>query len=155
MELHQLRYFLAVVDEGTFTAAAEAVRISQSGVSTQLQKLEGELGLRLIDRSARRVALTPAGQRLVPYARAAIAAVDDVTGAANDIRGLVTGVLRVATVTGMLWQPLFDALATIHSQHPGIDLRLHEGPSDDLVTEVRDGTADVAIAACAGETPEG
>ncbi len=155
MELHQLRYFLAVVDEGTFTAAAEAVRISQSGVSTQLQKLERELGLGLIDRSARRVALTPAGERLVPYARAAVAAVEDVAGAANGIRGLVTGVLRVTTVTGMVWQPLFDALATIHTRHPGIDLRLREGPSGDLITQVRDGTADVAIAAWAGDPPEG
>ncbi|GAA4432889.1 LysR substrate-binding domain-containing protein [Georgenia halophila] len=149
-----MRYFLAVVDAGTFTAAAEAVRISQSGVSTQLQKLERELGLALIDRSARRVVLTPAGERLVPHARAAIAAVDDVAGAANDIRGLVTGMLRVATVTGMVWQPLFDALATIHTRHPGIDLRLHEGPSGDLIAQIRDGTADVALAAWVGATPE-
>lgn len=155
MEVHQLRYFLAVVDEGTFTAAAEAVRISQSGVSTQLQKLERELGVFLIDRSARRVALTPAGDRLVPYARAVIAAIEDVTGVANDIRGLVTGSLRVATVTGLTWLPLFDALAVIHTEHPGIDLRLHEGNSADLIAEVRDGTADVAIAAWSGVEPDG
>lgn len=155
MELHQLRYFLAVVDEGSFTAAAEAIRISQSGISTQLQKLEREVGLVLIDRSARRVALTPAGSRLVPYARTAIAAVDDVTGAANDIRGLVAGSLRVGTVTGLVWQPLFDALAAIHTEHSGIDIRLHEGNSDDLVAQVRDGTTDVAIAAWADSDPDG
>ncbi len=155
MELHQLRYFLAVVDEGTFTAAAEAVRISQSGVSIQLQKLERELGVLLIDRSARRVALTPVGQRLVPYARAAIAAVEDVTGAANDIRGLVTGSLRVATVTGLIWPPLFDALVAIHTDHPGIDLRLYEGHSAHLIAQVRDGTADVAIAAWSDDRPDG
>lgn len=155
MELHQLRYFVAVVDEGTFTAAAVAVRISQSGVSTQLQKLERELGVALIDRSARRVALTPAGQRLLPYARAAIAAVEEVTGAANDIRGLVTGSLRVATVTGLIWPPLFDALGAVYGQHPGIDLRLHEGNSDQLIAKVRDGLADLAVAAWSGEPPEG
>lgn len=155
MELHQLRYFLAVVDEGSFTAAAEAVRISQSGISTQIQKLERELGIALIDRSARRVALTPAGSRMVPYARTAIAAVDDVTGTANDIRGLVVGSLRVATVTGLIWRPLFDALAAIHTEHPGIDIRLHEGNSDDLIAQVRDGTADVAIAGWSDSEPEG
>jgi DNA-binding transcriptional LysR family regulator len=155
MELHQLRYFLAVVDEGSFTAAAEAVRISQSGISTQIQKLERELGIALIDRSARRVELTPAGARLVPYARTALAAVDDVTGAANDIRGLVVGSLRVATVTGLIWHPLFDALATIHTQHPGIDIRLQEGESDDLIAQVRAGTVDVAIAAWSGSEPDG
>ena len=155
MELHQLRYFLAVVNEGSFTAAAQAVQVSQSGVSTQIQKLEHELGLALLDRSSRRVALTPAGSRLVAYARTAVAAVDDVTGAANDIRGLVTGSLRIATVTGLVWQPLFDALAAIHAEHPGIDMRLHEGNSDDLITQVRDGTADVAIASWAGNVPDG
>lgn len=154
MELHQLRYFLAVVDEGTFTAAADAVRISQSGVSTQLQKLERELGVGLIDRSARRVALTPAGERLAPYARAAVAAVDNVSAAADDIRGLVTGSVRLATVTGLLWPVLFDALVSIHADHPGIDLRLREGNSDNLIREVREGTADVAIAAWTRK-PEG
>jgi DNA-binding transcriptional LysR family regulator len=155
MELHQLRYFLAVVDEGSFTAAAASVTISQSGVSTQIQKLERELGISLIDRSARRVVLTPAGARLVPYARTAVAAVDDVAGAANDIRGLVVGALRVATVTGLVWPPLFDALAAIHRQHPGIDIRLQEGTSDDLVMLVRDGRTDVAVAAWSDSEPEG
>lgn len=155
MELHQLRYFVAVVDEGTFTAAAEAVRISQSGISTQIQKLERELGLALIDRSARRVALTPAGVQLVPYARSAIAAVDNVKGAADDIRGLVVGSLRVATVTGLVWPPLFDALSAIHAEHPGIDIWLHEGNSDDLIAQVREGAADVAIASWSGDEPDG
>jgi DNA-binding transcriptional LysR family regulator len=155
MEIHQLRYFLAVADEGTFTAAAEAVRISQSGVSTQLQKLERELGIVLIDRSARRATLTPAGARLVPYARAAVSAVEQVTSAANDIRGLVVGVLRVATVTGLAWPPLFDALAAIHTEHPGIDIRLHEGNSDELIAQLRDGTADVAVAGWSDAEPDG
>jgi DNA-binding transcriptional LysR family regulator len=155
MELHQLRYFLAVVDEGSFTSAAEAVRISQSGISTQVQKLERELGVALIDRSARRVALTTAGTSLVPYARNAVAAVDGVTGAALAIRGLVVGSLRVATVTGLVWPRLFDALAAVHNAHPGIDLRLQEGVSDDHVAAVRDGTIDVAVAAWSGQAPAG
>jgi DNA-binding transcriptional LysR family regulator len=155
MELHQLRYFLAVVDEGSFTAAAEAVQISQSGISTQIQKLERELGLSLIDRSARRVALTDAGATLVPHARRAVAAVEGVTVAAQEIRGLVVGSLRVATVTGLVWPRLFDALAAVHAQHPGIDIRLREGVSEDHVTAVRDGTVDVAAAAWADDEPAG
>jgi DNA-binding transcriptional LysR family regulator len=155
MELHQLRYFLAVVDEGTFTAAASAVRVSQSGISTQVQKLERELGLQLIDRSARTIRLTPAGSRIVPYARAAVAAFEDVTGAANDLRGLVVGSLRLGTVTGLAWPPLLDALAVMHQAHPGVEIGLHEGNSDELVTQVREGTTDVAIAAWSGPDPAG
>lgn len=155
MELHQLRYFVAVVDTGSFTAAAESVRISQSGISTQIQKLERELGFALIDRSARRVELTPSGAQMVPYVRAAIAAVEAVDGAAKDILGLVTGSLRVATVTGLVWEPLFDALGAIHGEHPGIDIRLHEGSSEDLIAQVREGAADVAIASWSGSDPDG
>lgn len=155
MELHQLRYFLAVVDEGTFTAAADALHISQSGVSTQLQKLERELGLQLVDRSTRRVALTAAGERLVPLARDAVAAVADVARAAEDIRGLVTGSVRVGVVAGLGWAPLFEALGAIHAAHPQVDLRLYEGPSDELVAQVADGRADVAVAAWSGGPPAG
>lgn len=155
MELHQLRYFLAVVDEGTFSAAAQAVRISQSGVSTQIQKLERELGVALIDRTPRRVAPTAAGARLVPYARAAVAAVEGVAAAAHEIRGLIVGSLQVAVVTGLTWPPLFDALAAIRREHPGVDLRLHEGTSVDLVARVRDGRTDVAVVAWSGDPPDG
>lgn len=155
MELHQLRYLLAVVDEGGFTAAADVVHISQSGVSTQIQKLERELGVVLIDRSARRVALTPSGEQLLPYARAAVAAVDDVRAAADAISGLTTGVVRVGTVTGLAWPRLFDALAAVHTDHPGIDLRLSEATSEELITAVRDGALDVAVAAWAGDPPDG
>jgi DNA-binding transcriptional LysR family regulator len=58
-------------------------------------------------------------------------------------------------VTGLGWQPFFDALGTLHAEHPGIDLRLHEGDSSRLVAEVSEGTADVAVAAWSGARPEG
>lgn len=153
MELHQLRYFLAVVDEGTFTSAARVVRISQSGVSTQIRKLERELGVALIDRLSRRVALTTAGERLLPTVRTAVAAIDEVTGVANEIRGLMVGSLRVGTVTGLVWPELFDALANMHAEHPGIDIRLDEGNSADLLARVGDGDLDVAVAAWADQPP--
>lgn len=154
MELHQLRYFLAIVDSGTFTAAAEAVRVSQSGVSTQVRKLERELGVELLERSSRQVRLTAEGERLVPYARAAVAAVDEVRAAALDLRGLVSGTLRVGAVTGLAWPPLFDALAGMHAEHPGIDIRLQEGMSRELVERVREGMLDLAVAAWADAAPD-
>ncbi|GAA4164400.1 LysR substrate-binding domain-containing protein [Gryllotalpicola daejeonensis] len=155
MELHQLRYVLAVVEQGSFTAAAAAVRVHQSGVSTQVQKLERELGVTIFDRSARRVTLTPEGERVVAQARAAVAAVDEVAETANALRGLVIGSLRVGTVTGFAWGPLFDALADIHAQHPGVDIRVQEGESDDLISQVRSGALDVAFAAWSGDSPDG
>jgi len=154
MELHQLHYFLAIVDSGTFTAAAEAVHVSQSGVSTQVRKLERELGVELLERSSRRVRLTAEGERLVPYARAAVAAVDEVRAAALDLRGLVSGTLRVGAVTGLAWPPLFDALAGMHAEHPGIDIRLQEGMSRELIERVREGSLDLAVAAWTDAAPD-
>jgi len=155
MELHQLRYFLAVVDTGSFTAAAAAVRVSQSGISTQVQKLERELGVALFDRTARRAALTADGERLLPVARDALAAVRRVRATADDLRGLIVGSLRVGTVSGLAWPPLFDALASLHAAHPGLDIRLHEGTSEELIESVVRGESDVAVAAWTTAPPEG
>ena len=74
MELRQLEYLVAVAEEANFTRAAERVRISQSGVSAQIRQLEHELGVELIDRSARRASLTSAGEAVLTHARAAPAA---------------------------------------------------------------------------------
>jgi DNA-binding transcriptional LysR family regulator len=155
MELHQLRYALAVLDTGSFTAAAARVRVSQSGVSAQVQKLERELGVVLFDRSGRRVEVTAEGARLVPALRAAVEAVDRVRDVASELHGLVVGALRVGTVAGLTWPVLFDAIAEIHSAHPGVDLRLREATSDVLVDGVRRREFDLAIAAWSPDPPDG
>ena len=155
MELHQLRYFLAVADEGSFTAAASAVRISQSGVSTQIQKLERELGVTLLDRSSRKATLTGAGECLLPHARRVVSAVTALADAADDLRGLVVGSLRLGIISGLAWRPLFDALAATHAEHPGVDIELREGSADDLIAQVRTGVIDVAVATWASGEPDG
>lgn len=155
MELHQIAYVLAVADSGSFTAAAARLHVSQSGVSTQVRKLERELGVSLFDRSARRIAVTAEGERLLPALRAAAAAVDEVHTRASDLRGLIVGSLRIGTVTALTWPAFFDAVAAIHAAHPGVDLRLIESTSTDLVHRVRTGELDVAVAAWSVEAPVG
>lgn len=153
MELHQLRYVLAVVDEGTFTAAAGAVRISQSGVSAQIAKLERELGVSLLERTTRRVTPTAAGDHLIPAIRAAVAAVDAIGETASAIRGVVAGRLRVGTVGGLGWPPVFDALAALHTAHPALDISVAEDAAVPLIDRVRAGEIDVAVAVWTGEAP--
>ena len=155
MELHQLRYALAVADTGSFTAAAADMRVSQSGISTQVQKLERELGIAIFDRSARRILVTAAGDQLLPRMRAAVGAVDDVRELASDLCGLVVGSLRIGTVTGLAWPAFFDAVTVIHAAHPGVDLRLTESVSDELIAQVRSGALDVAVAAWSPAAPPG
>lgn len=155
MEIHQLRYVAAVADTGSFTAAAEAVRVSQSGVSTQVQKLERELGVALFDRGSRRVALTPDGERMLPVIRAALQALGEVSSTADDLRGLLVGSLRVGAVSGITWPRLFDALGEVHTAHPGLDIRLREGSSGELIEQVRRGECDLAVVAWAQHPPAG
>ncbi len=154
MELQQLRYVAAVVDEGSFTAAAARLHVAQSGVSQQVRKLERELGVRLLDRSTRRVALTPEGRRILPSLRAALEGADAAMSKARALRGLLAGELRIGTVSGLDWEPLIEALARLHDAHPGLEVRLLERDSSGLVEGVREGKFDVALATWAGPAPE-
>jgi DNA-binding transcriptional LysR family regulator len=145
MELRQLEYFIAVAEEANFTRAAQRVRISQSGVSAQIKQLELDLGAELIDRSGRAATLTAAGQAALVPARAALASVQAVRAAVDEVTGMVRGRLTVGMVTACTVTPLFDALAGFHHAHPGIEIALFEDDSDRLVDAVLSGAADLAL----------
>lgn len=145
MELRQLAYFVAVAEERNFTRAAERVHISQSGISAQIRQLERELGAELFDRSARTATLTVAGKAALEHARAALAAAEAVGQAVDEVSGLVRGSLTVGMVVGCTVTPLFDALASFHRAHPGVELSLREADSDHLAEQVRGGVLDLAL----------
>lgn len=151
MELRQLEYLIAVAEEANFTRAAERVRISQPGVSTQIRQLEHELGAQLIDRSGRRASLTAAGEAVLEHARAALAAAGAARQAADAVNGLLRGQLTVGMVTGCTVTPLFDALAGFHHAYGGVDITLIEGGSAELAAGVRAGRIDLALVGTAGE----
>jgi DNA-binding transcriptional LysR family regulator len=155
MELRQLEYFVAVAEEANFTRAAERVHISQSGVSAQIRQLERELGVILLDRSARAVRLTDAGAAVLDHARATLVAADEVRHAADDVNDLLRGRLVVGMVVACMVTPLFDALAAFHQAHPGVSITLGEANSDELVRQVRDGRSDLALIGCAQSRPDG
>ncbi|MEU3313444.1 LysR family transcriptional regulator [Streptomyces sp. NPDC006687] len=155
METHQLSYFTAVVDEGTFTGAAHRLQVSQSGISTQVAKLERELGQRLLDRSGRQVRLTPAGEAVLPLARSALATLDAIRHTAAEFADAVRGRVRLGMVMGCSIPPFLDAVADLGRSHPGIELSLHEGHSDDLQAQVLAGSLDLALIGYAGETAPG
>ena len=155
MEFRQLEYFVAVAEEANFTRAAERVHISQSGVSAQIRKLERGLGTTLIDRSGRTAGLTAAGEAALEHARAALASVDAVRHAVDDVKGLLRGRLVVGMVSAGTVPGLFDALATFHRAHPGVEIALAEDNSDRLIERVRSGAMDLALVGAAGTSPPG
>jgi DNA-binding transcriptional LysR family regulator len=145
MELRQLAYFVAVVDEAHFTRAAERLRVAQPAVSQQIRRLEGEVGERLLNRDRRRVTLTPAGQALLPYARAALAQVEGGRQAVAALRNLVTGHLSVGLVMPLPDRRVIRAVGAFGRRYPGIELTLVEGETDALLAGLAAGDVQAAF----------
>ncbi|MGC0365496.1 DNA-binding transcriptional LysR family regulator [Rhodococcus sp. 27YEA15] len=153
MELRQLEYFVAVVDEANFTRAAERLHVAQPGVSAQIKRLERELGQELLDRRGRSIQLTDAGRAVLPHARAALASVQSTRDAVDLLSGLVRGAVSVGMVTACASADLTDLLSRLHRKYPGLDISLAEDDSRSLLAGVMDGTFDIAVIGVAGNLP--
>src|SRR5256712_11884383 len=101
MEIHQLRYFVAVADERSFSRAAAKVRVAQPSLSQQIRKLEAEVGQPLFDRLPRSVVLTEAGRCFLDYAGQIFAAVGDARRWVDEIQESVTGELAVGATANI------------------------------------------------------
>lgn len=147
MELRQLEYLVAVAEEASFTRAAARLHVAQPGVSAQIRQLERELGQPLLDRSARGVHLTEAGEAVLPYARAALAGVAGARAAVDEVTGLVRGHLSLGMVTSISTGEidLPGLLTAFRRDHPGVDISLTVGSSDDLVAQLRAGRLDLGV----------
>ncbi|WP_435582415.1 LysR family transcriptional regulator [Amycolatopsis thermoflava] len=142
MELRALRYFVTVADELHFGRAAERLHIAQPAVSRQIAALERELGVRLFDRSPRRVRLTEAGHRALAAAREALAAADRVRVAARER----AGVMRIGTGAGQFTARLERGIDALREQAPGFDVVLVDLPLTARLNALRQGEIDLALA---------
>src|SRR6201988_47912 len=98
MEIHQLRYFVAVADEGSFSRAAAREHVAQPSLSQQIQKLEAEMKQRLFDRLPRSVVITEAGKCLLEYARNILAEIADARRCVDQLEHDVAGQLTVGAI---------------------------------------------------------
>lgn len=155
MELRHLRYLVSTVDEGTVTAAAAHLHVAQPGVSAQLRQLERELGETLLERGPRAVVPTEAGLAVLPHARAALAAVDAARDAVAALRGLVRGRVAVGMASSLPDTALADAVGDFAVEHPGVEVMLREGTTDELVGELRAGRVDLAVLGFPDTPPDG
>ncbi|MEV5981328.1 LysR substrate-binding domain-containing protein [Streptomyces sp. NPDC052114] len=155
MELRQLRYFVAVVEEANFTRAAARLHLAQPGVSAQIRQLERELGHRLLDRSGRRVTLTEVGREVLPYARAALAAAEGVWRTADEFTGLLRGQVALGLVSGAAVHE-FDVVSVVadfHDAHPQVEISLTEDSSDRMLAALRRGELDMALLGITAQEP--
>jgi LysR family hydrogen peroxide-inducible transcriptional activator len=145
MEIHQLTYFVAVAETGSFSRAAERCRIAQPSLSQQIQKLELELGEPLFDRLRRRVMLTDAGHNLLPRAINILAEVQDIKRSVNQEDNSVGGVLNVGFIPTIAPFVLPRVIKRFSCDFPNARLVVHEDLTEALVRDLVDGKMDVGI----------
>jgi DNA-binding transcriptional LysR family regulator len=124
MEVRDLQVFISVAKHLNYTRAGEEVHLSQPSVSVRIKQLESQLGVKLFEQLGKKVALTEAGQLLVPYANRVIRAVEDARHAIEELQGLDRGSLRIgaSTTPGMYVIP--GTIARFKELHPRIDVHL-------------------------------
>ncbi|GAB2598931.1 LysR substrate-binding domain-containing protein [Kocuria himachalensis] len=146
MDVRQLKYFLAVVDHGGFTRAAEQLIIAQPSLSQTIKGLERELGVSLFHRIGRRVVLSEAGQELVGPARVVVRDLEAARAAINDLRGVRSGRLDVIAMPSPGIEPLTSMIAAYAQSHPAVTLNVAAAFTPDEVTDaVRTGGAEIGL----------
>ena len=137
MDVAHLRAFVAVAEAGSLTAALPTLHLSQPAVSLQLRQLQEALGVRVFYRAARGVSLTPEGRRLLPLARRALQAFEEVRREAAAIRSTVSGDLRLGTILEPEFLRLGEVLKELMTRHPQVRTVLSHGTSGEVLEGVR------------------
>jgi DNA-binding transcriptional LysR family regulator len=153
MNLRQLRTLVAIAEQGSFTAAGNAVGLSHSAISLHVKALEQELGVLLVDRARRPPRLTARGAALVEQARRMAALVDEIRALGSD--EVLAGSLAVGVVPTAMVHLLPPALARLRALHPKLAIQVRTGLSSELAQAVRMAEIDVAVATRPDITPEG
>lgn len=157
MELRHLRYFVAVAEELNFTRAAARLHIGQPPLSMQIRDLEGEMGVRLFERTQRRVALTPAGQCLLEHAYRILGGVREAVEAAQRAARGELGELRVGFTSSLPFTDLLpDALHAYRRRFPAVRLQLSEMFTPEQFGALARGELDVGFVRLqGGRAPDG
>ena len=144
MEVRQLQTFCALAEELNFTRTAERVHTVQSNVTSQIKSLEAELGSPLFDRLAKRVVLTEAGRRFLPYAEKALAAMDQGCRAVK-FGSEPAGPLHIGAPESVLTYRLPEVLKLFRKRYPGVELIFRPDMDNKLADELESGKLDLAI----------
>jgi DNA-binding transcriptional LysR family regulator len=154
VELRDLRIFLVLADELHFGRTAERLGISQPTVSEAVRVLESRLGVKVFDRTSRRVRLTPAGEALKRGLVPALSAVDQALAQTSELSGAVRGLLRIGFVLTTEGPALSRLIAAFQARYPGCEVRLQEVETFDAYRALRRGDIDVLCNWLAVDEPD-
>ncbi len=153
MELHQLRYFLAITKTGTFSRAAESCHVAQPSLSQQILKLEKELGERLFDRKARRVALTPAGEMFRERAEKVLHELHEARREVRDSGGEARGQVHLAALPTIAPYLLPKILRGFARRCPAVATIVHEETTERALRALENYEIDLALVSLPIESP--
>ena len=147
MELRHLRYFVAIAEERSFTRAAERLWVAQPGLSTQIRRLESELGVPSSSSGTRAAWTSPMPAKLfLERARTALAAADAARSTGRDLEEGLVGSVRLGIVTGAGWPGTSALLGHFGRERPAVELTVVESYAGTLLRDLRDGRLDAMIA---------
>lgn len=154
MEIKQLKAFIAIAEERTFTAGAKRVQLTQAAVSMKIRQLEKEVGLPLFTRTPRRVILTEAGEHLLVRARTILREHDSALEELAEIAGAKRGRLRIGSASATFaTSQLPNILEKLKGKYPNAEISVSSGTSKKLVDKILHGETDIAFVSLPIETP--
>lgn len=145
MELRHLKYFVMVAETLNFSEAAKRLYVTQGTLSQQIQQLEGEIGAQLFGRTRHSVALTEAGEELLPLAIRTIEDSETCSNRMRDLKGALAGTLRIGT-TPSFSSLLTDTVRKFIKEHPGVQLKIQSETAGELIEMLRRKELDLALA---------
>ncbi|PYS49755.1 MAG: LysR family transcriptional regulator [Acidobacteria bacterium] len=154
MELTQLEFFTTVVEEGSFSKAAERVYRTQPAVSIAIRRLEEEIGTKLFERSQKTPTLTEAGELVYDYAKRMLSLRDQALGALEELRSLKRGRVRIGANESTSLYLLPHLILDFRKQHPNVKVEIYRHTSEQLPREVLDRNIDFALLAYEPESSE-
>jgi DNA-binding transcriptional LysR family regulator len=146
MELRHLKYFVAIAEERSITRAAERLWIAQPGLSTQVRRLEAELGIQLFHRHTRGVELTAAGEVFLERARAALAAAEEARSTGADLEAGLVGTVRLGIAAETPARLVPSLLAAFGRDRPDVEITVFESYGGTVLRDLRDGRLDAVLA---------
>lgn len=143
--LRQLRAFVAILENGSFSEAAKSMHVSQAALSGLIKELEGRLGVRLLDRSTRSVHPSAVGDAFEPMVRRVLANLDEALAGVTNLKDLRRGVVRVAAPEPLSCTILPELMAAYTGRHPGVDVRFDDVPIELVLDALKNGSTDIGF----------